>query len=417
LKAAILGYGKSGKSAEIILKLKGFTNIDVFDDFIDEFKNISEFKNDYDLVSITPGIKLPNEFYMFDNITSEIDLAYSLIQDKKIIVVTGTNGKSTVTDLTAQILNNLGLKAVACGNIGKTFTEAVLENNADIFVLELSSFQIELLKDFNADSACITNIAPDHLDRYSCYEEYVNAKYRICKFLKPSAKLIYDKGNEYADLINRYKIETIEIDTDLNSFPILHDSVLDFKNFYADISNFNLFGKHNLVNLAFSLLLIDNLIELKKDVTEYIKDLKSLEHRCEFVTEVNGSIIINDSKGTNVDSTYAALKSSKNPVILILGGKDKNGDFSKLIDLINEKVEILILFASSVKKIYEQIAEKVVCKIIEVETLEEVIEQVKQLISPGKTVLFSPACASFDQFENFEKRGKVFKKLVLEGLN
>jgi UDP-N-acetylmuramoylalanine--D-glutamate ligase len=162
LKAAILGYGKSGKSAEIILKLKGFTNIDVFDDFIDEFKNISEFKNDYDLVSITPGIKLPNEFYMFDNITSEIDLAYSLIQDKKIIVVTGTNGKSTVTDLTAQILNNLGLKATACGNIGKTFTEAVLENNADIFVLELSSFQIELLKDFNADSACITNIAPDH---------------------------------------------------------------------------------------------------------------------------------------------------------------------------------------------------------------------------------------------------------------
>jgi UDP-N-acetylmuramoylalanine--D-glutamate ligase len=163
--------------------------------------------------------------------------------------------------------------------------------------------------------------------------------------------------------------------------------------------------------------LIDNLIELKKDVTEYIKDLKSLEHRCEFVTEVNGSIIINDSKGTNVDSTYAALKSSKKPVILILGGKDKNGDFSKLIDLINEKVEILILFASSVKKIYEQIAEKVVCKIIKVETLEEAIEQVKQLISPGKTVLFSPACASFDQFENFEKRGKVFKKLVLEGLN
>ncbi|MBC7197129.1 MAG: UDP-N-acetylmuramoyl-L-alanine--D-glutamate ligase, partial [Deferribacterales bacterium] len=179
MKVAILGYGKSGQSAEEILKVNGITNIDIYDDSLASCPNISEVKSGYDTIVVSPGLDLNKLNIDKDIVTNEIDLAYSMIDNNaKIIGVTGTNGKSTITYLTEQILNNCGIKAKACGNIGYPFGEAVLEKY-DAYVVELSSFQIDLIKLFKADSSCISNITDDHFDRYGNLENYVNSKLKI----------------------------------------------------------------------------------------------------------------------------------------------------------------------------------------------------------------------------------------------
>ncbi|MCA1927318.1 MAG: hypothetical protein LDL09_02755, partial [Calditerrivibrio sp.] len=179
MKVAILGYGKSGKAAEKLLKLKNISLIDIFDDKIEGFRDIKEIDCDYDLFVVSPGIDLKKIDLPKSKITSELELAMENIKDKKILGITGTNGKSTITFLTSQILNNAGFKASYCGNIGKTLGDTYLEENPDIYVLEMSSFQIDLLNKFNLYSACISNITPDHLDRYGSMEDYIFSKKRI----------------------------------------------------------------------------------------------------------------------------------------------------------------------------------------------------------------------------------------------
>lgn len=414
MKAAILGYGKSGKSAERILKVMGVNNITLYDDRIEGCMKISDFEDHYDMVVASPGIKLSNELVNSKNLTSEVELAVSLIKDKKIIVVTGTNGKSTVTYLTAQIINNFGIHASFCGNIGVTVADAVLDEQPEIYVVELSSFQIELLKRFKAHSVCITNIAPDHLDRYSCYEEYVTAKYRITEFIRNDGIVLYDKGNLYTYLLANSKILPVEIDNNLEGYPTLKRNILDFNKFYVDLTNYNLFGYHNIVNLAYALELADSVCDFIGDVTSVINDLKGLMHRCEFVREIDGVRYINDSKGTNVDSTLAGLKSSNHPTVLILGGKDKNGDFTQLVDEINNKVTNIILYGQATDVIFDTISNDINCKIVKVGTVDQAVKEARNVSSPGTTVLFSPACASFDQYSSFETRGDDFKNVVNE---
>lgn len=411
-KAAILGYGKSGKSAERILTLMGIDHITIYDDNLKDCMNISDFENHFDTVVASPGIKLSDELMQSKNLTSEVELAANLIEDKKIIVVTGTNGKSTVTYLAAQILNNYGLSASFCGNIGVTVADAVLDEKPEIYVVELSSFQIELLRRFRAHSVCITNISPDHLDRYSCFEEYVTAKYRITEFIRNDGVVLYDKGNAYSYLLANSNILPIEIDNTLKGYPKLQGKTLNFNKFYVELDGFDLFGDHNIVNLAYALDLADSVCDFNGNVTAVIEGLKGLDHRCEYVTEIKGVKYINDSKGTNVDSTLTALKSSKFPTVLIMGGKDKNGDFTQLIDEINDKVASLILYGQSADIIFKAIGDKVSCSVSKVETVDQAVREACSISEKHSIVLFSPACASFDQYPNFEVRGDDFKAIV-----
>ena len=409
MKIAIIGYGKSGKSAERLLKKSGYTSITVFDDKIDGVRPIYEIDDSFSLFVPTPGIDVNKLNIDKKRIKSEIDIAYNYLKKhQKVIGVTGTNGKSTITHLTAQILNNAGFRAIPCGNIGYTFSDAVLENQeAEVFVVELSSFQIELLSDFKCCASCISNITEDHLDRYENLEVYAQAKLKIIN---------YTRGNIYgleSEILRKLMPKsTYFIDENFKNYPVSNVGTLDFGNFCVNTEKFKLFGKHNLVNLAFSLSLGNCIGDFSGDVTEIIENITPLSHRCEFAGEVNGIRFINDSKGTNVDSTLVALKSSKYPTILILGGKDKGGTFEVLANEINEKVTSVICYGQSMDKIESQLKGKINADIYKTYPLKEAVELAYEKGSKDTTVLFSPACASFDQFKNFEERGDYFKQIV-----
>lgn len=416
MKAAIIGYGKSGAAAENLLKLKGINNIDIFDDKAEQYKNISEYKNTYDMVVVSPGIDLKKYLNISGNITSEIELAYEVMdKNAKIIAITGTNGKSTTTHLTAQILNSAGIKAAACGNIGYPFAKAVLDKDIKVFVIELSSFQIELLKNFNAVSGCIINVTQDHLDRYGTMEKYYEAKLMLLNFIDKNGVFITNTDEKIRHAVEKHNIETKYIDDDLKVFPKYDGKILDFGKFKADTSKYKLFGKHNLINLSFALLLADKVCDFKGDVSNLLEDLTSMPHRTELAAEVNGVKWINDSKATNVDSVYTALKSIEKPSILLIGGRDKKSDYSPLAELINKNISKICYFGEAADLIKNQLSPLLKC--VEEESYDSLKNCVKILAGktqPGTTVLLSPACTSFDEFKSYEDRGVKFKEYVLE---
>jgi UDP-N-acetylmuramoylalanine--D-glutamate ligase len=410
MKVAILGYGKSGKTAEKLLKISNITHIDIYDDKIKEYKPIKAFdEKNYDIVVVSPGIDIFSFNISKEKLTSELDLAYSFISDKKILGITGTNGKSTTTYLTAEILKNAGYKADFCGNIGRTVGDLYLDKDPDIYVIEVSSFQIDLLKEFRFDALAITNITPDHLDRYKTMEKYILSKRRVEEFTKGKLFLEKNEWNRYF-----YDIKNIVfVDPEMKNSPKLEKNILSFGDFYVDIGKYKLFGFHNVLNLAFALLLANEVASFSGDISHLIENLNALEHRCEFVAEINGVKYINDSKGTNVDSTLTALKSSNYPTTLILGGKDKDGDFTTLTDEINKKTSLVICCGAAGNKIYNSLKGKIKPKIVKVERLKDALLYAYNETKEG-VVLFSPACASFDEFNNFEERGRFFKQWVYE---
>ena len=416
MKAAIIGYGKSGAAAENLLKLKGINNIDIFDDKAEQYKNISKYKNNYDMVVVSPGIDLKKYPNISGNITSEIELAYEVMdKNAKIIAITGTNGKSTTTHLTAQILNSAGIKAAACGNIGYPFAKAVLDKDIKVFVIELSSFQIELLKNFNAVSGCIINVTQDHLDRYGTMEKYYEAKLMLLNFIDKNGVFITNTDEKIRHAVEKHNIETKYIDDNLKIFPKYDGKILDFGKFKADTSKYKLFGKHNLINLSFALLLADKVCDFKGDVSNLLEDLTSMPHRTELAAEVNGVKWINDSKATNVDSVYTALKSVEKPSILLIGGRDKKSDYSPLAELINKNISKICYFGEAADLIKNQLSP--LLKGVEEESYDSLKNCVKILAGktqPGTTVLLSPACTSFDEFKSYEDRGVKFKEYVLE---
>lgn len=410
MKIAILGYGKSGKSAESLLKKKGIENLDIYDDKIQGFKTIKEFcHEDYDHVVLSPGIDPSTLNIPSEKISSELEIAFEFISDRKIIGITGTNGKSTVTFLTSQILKNMGVNAEFCGNIGRTVGDTYLEQNPDVYVMEVSSFQIDLLRNFRFDTACITNITPDHLDRYKTMENYILSKKRMADFTQGA---LFVEKNEWNGYFKEFD-NLVLIDPYLKVYPKFDGKILSFRRFFVDINRYKLFGFHNVVNLSFSLALTDQINPLIGDVSDLIENLTALEHRCEFITEINGVRYINDSKGTNVDSTLTALKSSTYPTTLILGGKDKDGDFTALVDEINEKTQLVICCGAAGEKIYNALKGRIKSDLVKVDRLKDALLYAHRETKEG-TVLFSPACASFDEFNNFEERGRFFKQWVME---
>lgn len=419
MKAAIIGYGKSGAAASRLLKLKGYKEIEIFDDKNENYKNISEYKDEYDEVVVSPGIDLNKYKNISGNITSEIELAYNhMDKNAKIIGITGTNGKSTTTFLTAQILNNAGVKACACGNIGYPFGEAVLDKaDTEVYVIELSSFQIELLKRFKAVAGCIINVTQDHLDRYGTMDKYYEAKLLLLNFIDKKGLFVTNTDTVIVNKAILYDFQARYIDDNFKSFPKLNGNILDFGKFNVDLSKYKLFGKHNITNLSFALTMADKVCDFKDDVTNLIENLTSMPHRTELVAEINGVRWINDSKATNVDSVYTALVSMKKPAILLIGGRDKKSDYRPLADLINQNISKICYFGEAADLIKSQLSS--LLKGVEEESYKSLKECVKDLAGKEKdiTILLSPACTSFDEFKSYEDRGYKFKDYILEYTN
>lgn len=419
MKAAIIGYGKSGAAASRLLKLKGYEKIEIFDDKNENYKNISEYKDEYDEVVVSPGIDLNKYKNISGNITSEIELAYNhMDKNAKIIGITGTNGKSTTTFLTAQILNNAGVKACACGNIGYPFGEAVLDKaDTEVYVIELSSFQIELLKRFKAVAGCIINVTQDHLDRYGTMDKYYEAKLLLLNFIDKKGLFVTNTDTVIVNKAILYDFQARYIDDNFKSFPKLNGNILDFGKFNVDLSKYKLFGKHNITNLSFALTMADKVCDYKDDVTNLIENLTSMPHRTELVAEINGVRWINDSKATNVDSVYTALVSMKKPAVLLIGGRDKKSDYRPLADLINQNISKICYFGEAADLIKSQLSS--LLKGVEEESYKSLKECVKDLAEKEKdiTILLSPACTSFDEFKSYEDRGYKFKDYILEYTN
>lgn len=355
-------------------------------------------------------------------VISEIEFA-GRFTTAKMIGITGTNGKTTTTLLVYHILRKAGLNVGLAGNVGKSLALQVAEQNFDYYVLELSSFQLDGMFDFKCDIAILTNITPDHLDRYE-YElkNYVQSKFRIVQNQTATDAFIYCED----DPITAQYINNIPIAAHKYPFSIKKEMTegawLEKENIHINthsnqphftmlIHELALQGKHNLYN-SMAAGIASRVLEIRKEVVrESLSDFRNVEHRLEHVSTVHGIEFINDSKATNVNSTWYALESFSRPVVLILGGVDKGNDYTMLHDLVKEKVKAIVCLGTDNKKIIKAFKD-VVEQIVETSSAEEAVQASYKLGKKGDVVLLSPACASFDLFENYEDRGRQFKKAV-----
>lgn len=436
---AILGAGESGVGAAILAKKMGW-NVFVsdFGAIKDEFKtelteNGFEWEEgkhseerilNADLIIKSPGIpdKAPLIKKLREKgvkIISEIEFG-GYYSNAKTIAITGSNGKTTTTMLTYHILKKAGINVGLAGNVGKSFAKQIAEENFDWYVLELSSFQLDDMFDFRADIAILTNITPDHLDRYN-YEmqNYVDSKFRILQNQTNNDWFIYN----FDDPIIQAEVAKRKITAKTAPFSLVKEQeVGGFADEQQITININeqltmsihdlaLKGKHNTQNSLASGI-ASRILEIRKEVVrESLEDFVNVEHRLEFVAKVHGIEFINDSKATNVNSTWFALESMEQPTVWIVGGVDKGNDYSELTDLVRDKVKAIICLGVDNKKLIESFT-GVVDTIVEARSAMEAVAYGYRLAKKDETVLLSPACASFDLFENYEDRGNQFKEAV-----
>jgi UDP-N-acetylmuramoylalanine--D-glutamate ligase len=435
----ILGAGESGVGAAILAKKKGWeVFISDFGAVKEEYSSALNALNveweegghtlnkmlETDLVVKSPGI--PDTANVIvelkragKKIISEIEFA-AHYSEAKFIAITGSNGKTTTTMLTYHILKKAKLNVGLAGNVGKSLARQVAENDCEWYVLELSSFQLDDMYEFKADIAILTNITPDHLDRYD-YEmqNYVNAKFRILQNQSEKDWFIYN----YDDPIIRKEIEKKKIVAQQAPFSLKENiSQGGFANekqitinikdqFTMSIHDLALKGKHNTQNSLASGIAA-RILEIRKEVVrESLEDFVNVEHRLEFVAKVHGIEFINDSKATNVNSAWFALESMEKPTVWIVGGVDKGNDYTELTELVKSKVKAIICLGVDNEKIMESF-NGVVDQIVEAKSALEAVAYGYRLAKDGETVLLSPACASFDLFENYEDRGNQFKEAV-----
>lgn len=385
-------------------------------------KNSDEFINSSDLVIISPGISPSTDIVqkltlLKKPIISDIELASYFI-NKPIIAVTGTNGKTTVTSLITHLINNSGKKAISCGNIGKPLIEAVHED-VDYFILEISSYQIYYSPTLSPYIAVLTNITPDHLDWHGGFENYVLAKkqlfaqqkensWSILNYLDPIAKNISVKSKSFY-------FSSSNLNLSNESYFTFFDGECLRDNHLGSIikkSELRILGLHNIENVLASIAVASILGIDKEKIVSGLKSFEGVEHRIEFVKEVRGKSFYNDSKATNPEATVKAIQAFgvDKKITLILGGRDKNTDLSKMIDSIKKYVSEVILFGEAKERFQKEIEKKSYDKLKIVKDLNEAINN--SLKSKTDIVLFSPACASFDMFKDYEERGKFFKELV-----
>ncbi len=354
------------------------------------------------------------------SVISEIEFA-ARYTHATLIGITGTNGKTTTTLLTYHILSKAGLNVGLAGNVGKSFARQVAESNFDYYVLELSSFQLDGMFKTRINLAVLLNITPDHLDRYE-YElqNYVDSKFRISQNQLQQDVFIYCKDDAVtqsnlasqkitAQLIPISIYEKVENGGYLNETELILD--INNKPFSMSIHSLALQGKHNIYN-SMAAGIVAKVLDIRNEIVrESLADFENIEHRLEFVTKVHGIEFINDSKATNVNSTWYALESMTNPTVWIVGGVDKGNDYSMLRDLVKDKVKAIVCLGKENEKIHNAFADLVEI-IVDAHSSEEAVKRSYKLAKKGDTVLLSPACSSFDLFENYEDRGRQFKRDV-----
>jgi len=353
-------------------------------------------------------------------VISEIEFAGRYATGKKICI-TGSNGKTTVTNLIYHILNKAGMNVAMTGNVGSSFAMAVAEGSYDYYVIELSSFQLDGMYDFKADIAVLMNITPDHLDRYAYdFQNYIDSKFRITQNQTASDFLIYWDGDPVIrkEILKRKPSMTLlpfsdEITEGMTAYIENDELIIDYPNKtrLMTIHELALKGRHNTYN-SMAAAIAGNVLYIRKDlIRESLADFQGVEHRLEPVITVCGINFINDSKATNVNSTWYALECMENEIVWIVGGVDKGNDYSELYPLVSKKVKAVVCLGKDNSKIMEAFKDKVPT-IVETRSMDEAVRSAYYLAKKGYTVLLSPACASFDLFKNYEDRGRQFKQSV-----
>jgi UDP-N-acetylmuramoylalanine--D-glutamate ligase len=430
-KVTVLGAARSGIAAAVLLKNSGaevfvsdYAKKDIIpalheNDIDYESGMHSERVFDADFVVLSPGISqrtaIVKELMAKDiPVYSEIEVA-SWFCKSPVIGVTGSNGKTTTTTLIGEMLKRRYSDAIVAGNIGQPFSSFVLDSKEDSrAVVELSSFQLETTDRFKPQTVVVLNFAPNHLDWYDSYDDYKDAKWRITNNLTEDDLLVYNaddvEASTRADLLNCRKLsfsvkEGVKADAYFSDGKLwLNDTLL------IDVDTMQLRGLHNYMNaLAAALAAKEAGVEAEK-IKEVLQEFAGVEHRLEYVKEVNGVKYYNDSKATTVESLWFALKSFTTPIILIAGGKDKGSDFTRLNDLILDGVKKIIVIGTASEKMEKAWG---ALKPLEMaESLESAVLIAKNSAENGEVVLLSPACASFDMFQDFEDRGRQFKEVV-----
>lgn len=439
-KIVILGAGESGVGTAILAQKKGYevlvsdfnkikeTTKDVLIDFEIEWEEEghSEHKmQDASLVMKSPGIpdKAPIVKTLSEKgipIISEIEFA-SQYTTAKLIGITGSNGKTTTTMLAGSILKDAHLDVAIAGNIGESFAKTVALEPKENYVLEISSFQLDGIKEFAPHIAVITNITPDHLDRYDYdFEKYIASKFLIASNQKETDYLIYDADDHViVSWLKKNPVRSILLPFSISK-KVQQGAYLDENQIIINIDNnqftmttqqLALQGNHNTKN-AMAAATIANLLHIRKStIRASLEGFQGVEHRLEHFLKIGNVQYINDSKATNVNATFYALESMSAPTVWIVGGVDKGNDYSSLYPLINEKVKAIICLGLDNKKLMEHFGNMVEV-IVETPAMSEAVKIAYKVAEKGDNVLLSPACASFDLFENYEDRGRQFKNEV-----
>ena len=442
-RLVILGAGESGIGAALLAKQQGY------DVFVSDGGTIKEnYKAELELNHIdfeegqhdtdkilnaeevmkSPGIPEKKELVIKIRakgipIISEMELAYRYKGDSKIIAITGSNGKTTTTALTYHMCKTGGADCAMVGNIGYSFAKQVAEDPKPLYVAEISSFQLDDIKTFRPDVAVMTNITEDHLDRYNYkIENYINSKYRIVMNQQAEDVFIYNLDDDViTKTINNYPIKstlapfTMSKQLPQGAYLMNAKMHLKWKNeeMQMSIEDFAIKGKHNQYN-SMAASLAATAVDIRKEkIREALQTFESLEHRMETVATIRGVEFINDSKATNVNSTWFALESMEKPVILILGGVDKGNDYSLIKELVKDKVKAIVCMGTENRKIHEAFGD-IVSLMVNTDNAKDAVQSAFHFASKGDVVLLSPACASFDLFKNYEDRGKQFKHAVKE---
>ena len=439
-KLVILGGGESGVGAALLGQKKGY-DVLLFDEssLKDGYRNelqkagidfLEKEISDEQLLSAdevvkSPGIPDKNELVkkIRQNgieVISEIELAYRYKGDSKIIAITGSNGKSTTTSMIYHICKHAGLNAALVGNIGYSFARQVAQDPKPVYVAEISSFQLDDIKEFRPDVAVLLNITEDHLDRYDYqFENYIQSKFRIAINQTSEDYFIYNLDDEVImDFLKRNQIQSkqlpISMKKQVEKGAYIKDDEMKVQagteRIEMSVYDFALKGKHNQYNTMAACVAGATMDIRKNKIREAVQTFESLEHRMEPVATVRGVEFINDSKATNVNSTWFALESINKPTILILGGIDKGNDYSLIRDLVKEKVKAIVCLGIDNKKIHDAFESDV--KVVDTTNAEDAVQAAFHLATVGDVVLLSPACASFDLFKNYEDRGTQFKKAV-----
>lgn len=441
-KIVILGAGESGVGAALLCKQQGY---DVFvsdggkikphfeKELLENQIEFEQGSHDYTrmldalVVMKSPGISHKTEIVkkivqQGIQIISEMELAYRHKGNSKIIGITGSNGKTTTTSLIYQICKKGGMDCALVGNIGNSIARQMAIDPKPLYVVEISSFQLDDIISFRPDVAVLTNITEDHLDRYDYdFNKYIRSKFNITKNQTALDFFIYNADDPVtAAQLTHYPIHSktlpISMQREMPKGAHIKDGKMTLSHgdsFSMSIFDFALKGKHNQYN-SMAAAVAGSVIGIRKEkIRDAVASFESLEHRMEMVATVRGIDFINDSKATNVNSTWFALESMEKPVTLILGGVDKGNDYELIKDMVAEKVKAIVCMGVDNSKIHAAF-DGVVGKIIDTATAEDAVKRAYEVSQKGDVVLLSPACASFDLFKNYEDRGQQFKKAVKE---